>query len=164
MFHILVPTDFSECSAEAIPYLLEQAELRGASRIRVSLLHVVSIPVIQGPEAVAFVPLDTNEWLTQAEEAAEAEFKRLAGGPLAGLKVTTAVRTTVGPIHDEIIKYAKEQNVDLLIMGTHGRSGFKRLLVGSIAEKVIRSSAKPVLLVPPPTELMPGDGIKATEE
>ncbi len=70
-----------------------------------------------------------------------------AGLPLQGIIVEKAVR--IGDATEEIIKYAREQNVDLIMMATHGRTGLRRAISGSVADRVVTSGAAPVLLVRP---------------
>ena len=64
----------------------------------------------------------------------------------AGLRVTTVIRE--GAADQTIIEYAQEQGIDLIVMSTHGRSGFKRFFVGSVTDRVIRSGETPVLVLP----------------
>jgi len=66
----------------------------------------------------------------------------------AGLSVKTIVLKPSDPVYMEIIKYAKKQKVDLIVMSTHGRTGIKHLFLGSVAERIIRQSPCPVMVVP----------------
>jgi len=88
-------------------------------------------------QAVARVRDELEHYL---EEAA-------AGLPLQGVTVEKAV--LIGDAAEEIIKYAREQNVDLIMMATHGRTGLSRTISGSVADRVVTSGAAPVLLVRP---------------
>jgi nucleotide-binding universal stress UspA family protein len=138
---ILVPTDFStgaEAAAE-VAYVLARAV--GA---RVTLLHVYQLPAYVFPDGSAYLtPPDTaaaiagavDEQLRALEEKAER-----AGVP-------AAVQSAQGLAADEILRVAREGGYDLIVMGTHGRTGVKRLVFGSIAEQVTRHADRPVLTV-----------------
>jgi nucleotide-binding universal stress UspA family protein len=84
---------------------------------------------------------DRNE---DAEEAIVEAKERLDA---AGVETTTAIRD--GLTHNKINEYVEDTDIDMIVMGTHGRSGLKRALVGSVAEKTMRNSPVPVVMVPP---------------
>lgn len=137
---ILVPSDFSECSDEAVQYGLELAHRFGAS---LHLLHVVADPAAQpwGAEAFSMPVLEVVEaWQKQAEERLQAAV------PDADRDRVTVVSVVATPCA-EILAYAAAHAVDLIVMGTHGRSGISHLLLGSIAERVVRRAPCPVLTV-----------------
>lgn len=137
---ILVPSDFSECSDAALRYGLELARRFDA---RVHLLHVVQDPVTHpwAAEGLAVALFDiVDQWQKEAQQ-------RLAGSvPAADAGRVTAV-ATVASTYQEILRYAAEHQVDLIVMGTHGRGGVSHMLLGSIAEKVVRRAPCPVLTV-----------------
>lgn len=141
---ILCPTDFSEYSKTALRYALALAE---AFRARVILLHVIE--PIQ-------VPVEYNFGISlglEFDESTEAALKR----KLHDL-VDISVRATVdveeklvrGAPFAEIIRCAREEQVDLAVLATHGLSGIAHLLLGSTAEKVVRKAPCPVLTVKHP--------------
>lgn len=141
---ILCPIDFSEFSLDALRHGLTLARWYSA-QMTVFHVHQVSRPIpvegIAGSVPV-FVDVDPN---TMAEEV------RRFCAPLvepSGVKVDVVVRT--GDPVREIRKEAARGPSDLLILGTHGRSGFERLFLGSVTEKVLRSTRVPVLTIPPP--------------
>ena len=137
---ILVPSDFSECSDEALAYGLELARRFNA---KVHLLHVVQDPATQPWAAEGFaapVIEVVDEWQRQAD----ARLRALV--PDAD-RDRVIVATTVATPYAEILAYAAEHDVDLIVMGTHGRSGVSHLLLGSIAERVVRRAPCPVLTV-----------------
>ena len=137
---ILVPSDFSECSDEALRYGLELARRFDA---RVHLLHVVQDPVTQPWAAEGFsVPLFevVEEWQRQAEERLKAA---VADADRARVTIVSKVATP----YAEILDYAAANQVDLIVMGTHGRGGVSHMLLGSIAERVVRRAPCPVLTV-----------------
>lgn len=118
---ILLATDFSETSQAAAGVALAYARALGAS---VHVLHVA----------------ERDEQATTALLIAETE----RFGP--GVRVTTAIR--FGDPAPAIVEYAQSQGIDLIVVGTHGRTGVSRVLLGSVAERVVRSSPCPVLTVP----------------
>jgi nucleotide-binding universal stress UspA family protein len=149
--NILVPTDFSEPADAALAYARELAEKFGG---RIELLHVVAMPYLypMGAEMSAF-PM--NELMTEVEMSARKTLEELA----AGLGLTpgrVSVRTVVGTPVSEILDTIGEERIDLVVMGTHGRGMVEHLLLGSVAERVVRRSPVPVLTVhaiPPAGEL-----------
>lgn len=141
---ILFATDLSEPAGHAQKYACSLAEQFGAE------LHVLS--VIQD---VALVSPDPNvPWVIPAsslEEVQKSLEQSLAQVPdpawSAGKSVVRVIRT--GAPYAEIVEYAKEAGIDLIVIGTHGRSGILHALLGSVAEKIVRKSPCPVLTVPP---------------
>ncbi|HYT67778.1 MAG TPA: universal stress protein [Vicinamibacterales bacterium] len=137
---ILVPSDFSECSDAALRYGLELARRFDAT---LHLLHVVQDPLTQPWAAEGFsAPLFevVDKWQKEAKE-------RLARSIPAADAGRVTVAATIGWPYAEILHYAVEHSVDLIVMGTHGRGGVTHMLLGSIAEKVIRRAPCPVLTV-----------------
>lgn len=137
---ILVPSDFSECSDEALSYGLELARRFDAS---LHLLHVVQDPVTQPWAAEGFsVPLFdvAEQWRVEAEARLRAMV------PDADRARVTVVSVLATP-HAEILAYAAAHAVDLIVMGTHGRGGVSHMLLGSIAERIVRRAPCPVLTV-----------------
>lgn len=141
---ILVPTDFSEYSLHALRYGCALAEKFGA---QVHLLNVVEDYYPLVPEAGMMLG-ERDQYLSGLRTGAERELAKLpdpAWCP-AG-KVTRAVQ--VGTAFLEIVRYAKEQQIDLVVVGSHGRSGLAHVLMGSVAEKVVRKAPCAVLTVRP---------------
>jgi nucleotide-binding universal stress UspA family protein len=139
---ILVPTDFSEPAHEALDLAIAYAQKFGA---RLTLMHAHELPTYVFPDAVMPV---TPQVVAQIEQTAKEELERLAVKVrAAGVPVDTI--STVGPNDAEICRFAEELGIDLIIMGTHGRTGLRHALLGSVAEKVVRRSPCPVLTVRP---------------
>ena len=136
---ILVPVDFSEHSARAVRYGAELATKFGAE---LHLLHCVEqTPVFYG-EGGAWI---TPETIMELQAAGDKHLQALPVEPSDGL---TVVRKCVdGHPFVEIIRYAKTDETDLIVMGTHGRGAIAHLLLGSVAEKVVRKAPCPVLTV-----------------
>ena len=135
---ILVPTDFSETAQHALDYARDLAQTFGAE---VHLLHVVPDPVAKGwaGEATGMVIPD----LLRTWEADSAQ--RLQDIAIEGVTIERV--TAVGHDFVEILKYASGNGIDLIVMGTHGRGAVKHMLLGSVAEKVVRKAPCPVLTV-----------------
>lgn len=139
--HILFPTDFSASSARAEAAAVGLASALGA---RLTLLHVWSVPNAGYAEALSW-PIDEMEVAARKELAkAQARVVKLHSG-------TEAVLRT-GREWQCILDQVKEGGVDLVVMGTHGRHGLPRLVLGSVAEKVVRLSPVPVLTLRAPDD------------
>jgi nucleotide-binding universal stress UspA family protein len=138
---ILHPTDFSDCATGAQGTAVDLAQKLGGEIV---LLHVlVETPLygeglLSGPRVQSVYDAQ-RKW---AEEALEARAADLRGG---GVK--TSWRANAGVPFEEIVKIAGEERPDMIVMGTHGRSGLNRVLLGSVAERVIRLAPCPVLTV-----------------
>lgn len=140
---ILAPTDFSKGSGVALRYARDLAHRLGAE---LHVVHVYQVPVYAMPDgAMVAGPDYVTQVSTAAQQGLEAEMKELAGGP-----VSVTSHLADGSPHVEISRMAEKLGCDLIVMGTHGRTGLKHLLIGSVAERVVRSSPVPVLTVPEP--------------
>lgn len=136
---ILVPTDGSEEGEHAVAHALDLAEAHGAA---VHTLYVVNTASYAGlPMESSWEGVD--ELLRSDAEAAVESVEELA----AGRDVTVETAVTEGSPSRQIVRYAENNGCDLIVMGTHGRGGLDRLLLGSVTEKVVRSSSVPVLTV-----------------
>jgi nucleotide-binding universal stress UspA family protein len=144
---ILVPTDFSPCSARAASYAADLARSCGATLV---LHHASDVPAgLHGDESIQphahgpRVRLDAY-----AREGAEARLQREAER-LRGSDAAPAISThfDFGPVQAAIARAAEASAADLIVMGTHGRSGWRRGLMGSVTEDVLRASKVPVLVL-----------------
>jgi nucleotide-binding universal stress UspA family protein len=139
---ILLPTDFSEHSAAARQYACAFAD---QFRADLHLLHVIQdlAPLVPEPGVAIPPPAD---YLQELEASARSLLERfLDPQPPAGISIVREVRH--GPPFLEIVRYAKENDIDLIVIGTHGRSGLAHVFMGSVAEKVVRKAPCPVLTV-----------------
>ena len=136
---ILVPTDGSAGTDETLTHALDIAKHRGA---RVHALSVVDRRVYLSADRDQ--QDDILESLTEsAEEAVEAVKAR---ADAEDVETTTAVRD--GVPHSEILRYADEADIDLIVIGTHGRTGRDKLVnMGSVTERVVENAAQPVLVI-----------------
>ncbi|WP_440008065.1 universal stress protein [Halomicrococcus sp. SG-WS-1] len=133
---ILLPTDGSPATEKAIQQALDLAEMSDAT------LHVVSVADRSAVPPDVRVGMVLDELEANAEDAV-AEVRKRADEE--GVAVTTTVIR--GVPHRAILDYAEDEDVDVIVMGTHGRRGLNRYLVGSVTEKVVRLSDVPVLTV-----------------
>lgn len=142
---ILMPTDFSDNGLQPLKYACAIASKFGS---QLHLLHVIPDPAMIVPDIGSLGGVGLIE---QSEAMQEAATNRLSELPPNDWhndrEIVRVVR--MGPAFDEIIRYAKEADVDMIIMGTHGRTGLTHLLMGSVAENVVRLAACPVLTVKP---------------
>jgi nucleotide-binding universal stress UspA family protein len=141
--HILAPTDFSEYSKQAVASALELAKKFGA---KLSILHVVELPPY--PVEGYVPPSLTSTFLEDLERQASQDLAQVVPeAESAGIEVARLV--TVGSPYRKIIDMAEAEQVDLIVMATAGRTGFSRLVMGSIAERVVRTASCPVLTIRP---------------
>ena len=141
--HILAPTDFSEYSKQAVASALELAKKFGA---KLSILHIVELPPY--PVEGYVPPSLTPTFLEDLERQASQELAQVVPeAESAGVEVARLV--AVGSPYRKIIDMAEAEQVDLIVMATAGRTGFSRLVMGSIAERVVRTASCPVLTIRP---------------
>ena len=138
--HILVPTDFSWPAREATDYALGLARNFGAT---VSLFHVIEDPVVYVPALGGYTPQPRD--FESFSDAALADWVVAEDAP----GVTIHREWKHGHPVSSILDYAAEHGCDLIVMGTHGRGSLSHLLIGSVAERIVRKSQCPVLTVRP---------------
>jgi len=151
---ILVPTDFSENAEHALSYAVELAK---ACSAKLHLLHTPVVPTYllmdlsysPGPEAVTRI-------LNEAQDALDEQAKVVAS---AGVEHLAAIRE--GTVHEVIRDYAKEHEMDLVVVGTHGRTGVSKLMYGSVTERVLKTVHTPIIVIPPEGGKMPSSIVMA---
>jgi nucleotide-binding universal stress UspA family protein len=144
---VLCPVDFSECSRHAVHHALAVAGWYGSS---VTVLHVVAnLPTMDVPG----VPLTNVD-----RDRMTAEMRCFVGHIPPDVSVCFLVRES-SDVRREILAEAQALMSDLIVIGSHGRSGFERLLLGSVTEKVVRKSPCPVMVVPPRAADAAGAGL-----
>jgi len=146
---VLVPIDFSPSARAALEYATFLAGKFGAE---LHVLHVWEPPGYVGPDTLALLPVAAGQpgWdQTRTEVRREVEhfLTKSATRP-----PHLDVRVEAGEPSDTILQIAKEGGADLIVMGTHGRTGLSRLLIGSVAEAVLRRSTCPVLTLRVPSK------------
>jgi nucleotide-binding universal stress UspA family protein len=144
--HCLVPIDFSEYSLHALDYAVE---LAGKLDARLTLLHVIQSLPVGGADMGVTLPYAYIENLeAELRRSLESYRERITAKGLLSDSVIVH-----GVPFQEIIEIAKARQVDLIIMGTHGRTGLLHVLLGSVAEKVVRLAPCPVLVTRRPTDI-----------
>lgn len=142
--HVLTPTDFSEPSQVAVRYGKALAENFGAA---LHLVHVLDEGALVYPWTTPEgAPITIGPGLAELEQLARSRLAELLT-PAEQEKLSAKVVTLVGSPFLEIINYAKVQEIDLIVLGTHGRGPIAHMLMGSVAEKVVRKAPCPVLTV-----------------
>lgn len=137
--HVLVPTDFGDSSSRALALAVEVAKKYGAA---LTLLHTYEIPSYAGPGSFV-APVD---FLTPVREAAEAVLKQELEKLRKELPNANGI-VRFGIPWEEIAREIGLTHADLVVMGTHGRRGLSHALLGSVAERTVRTSPVPVLIV-----------------
>lgn len=143
--HILVALDGSETSSHALDAALTLASETGA---RLTPVYVIDF-LVPAYDALGYDPsilIDAfrEEGLRVTDDAAQ----RMAARGVAGTPQIANVQPAGEDIADRILLVAREAGADLIVMGTHGRRGFRRLVLGSVAERVLRAATRPVLMIP----------------
>ena len=151
--NILVPVDGSEIGERSLPVAQGMAKSSGGT---IHLVQVISRePELQavhgggaGSVQMLEIEQDAARRLIEARTTRGKNYLESLANRLQneGVKVTTVMRE--GAADENIADYAREQGIDLIVMSTHGRGGFKRLILGSVTDRVIRSGETPVLVVP----------------
>jgi len=148
---ILYPTDFSERSLVAIPLALDLARLYGAE---LHCLHVVAMPGEFVLEDSYMLPLMT-EYRPDYDEfkkAAESHLDQFVAQHMPDVRDSVKKAVVMGKPFAEIIRYARDEGIDLIVLGTHGRSALGSMLLGSVAERVVRKALCAVLTVRHPEQ------------
>ena len=137
--HLLVPVDFSDYADQALAYAIELAQ---SLRARITLVHVIHLtPLAMGDiGATTLVPY-LEDMERTAQEYIQTTLARVRHAGLQGDSVLVQ-----GIPFQAIIGTARELDVDIIVMGTHGRTGLEHVLMGSVAEKVVRMAPCPVLV------------------
>jgi nucleotide-binding universal stress UspA family protein len=144
---ILYPTDFSEYSLAALPYAVSIAKQNDAE---LYCLHVVDMPQEEYLTSEYMVPLNVPHVPEdKVLRTARARMERFVTENLSEI-VKVESRVLVGIPFVEIIRYARDQSIDLIVIGTHGHSALAAMLLGTVAEKVVRKAPCPVLTVKHP--------------
>jgi nucleotide-binding universal stress UspA family protein len=147
--NILVPTDLGEGAEEALEYACELAQTFGA---KLHLLNVIGIPALGVPELGVALTSTVIDSIIRDNQAA---LDRLAEAKRCKAQIGQVLLRT-GDARDVINQVARELDCDLIVMGTHGRRGVARALLGSVTETVMRTAPCPVLAVRARTTVHPG--------
>jgi nucleotide-binding universal stress UspA family protein len=140
---IVVAIDFTEVSDAAFDYAVDLAARLGA---RLTVVHTYELPILGLSDGMVIAAADTSFRVAEAARAGLAAAVQAREG--RGVELTAVLRE--GVAWDEINIVADEVDADLIVIGTHGRKGLARALLGSIAEHVIRAATRPVLTIHAP--------------
>lgn len=140
---IVVPTDFSDLANAAIPVAFALARDHKA---RVVLVHVLEAIVIPNPLYATYYPMPTPEQMRKAESASAEALKKLVPAEHRD-KVEVTALAVHGEPASELGRIAREEMASLIVIASHGRTGLKHLVLGSVAERVLRAASCPVLIV-----------------
>ncbi len=147
----LCATDFSDSARRALEVTFQMARF---CRGRVIVQHVVSPIPVPGPPVgpgglVGSIRFDTVLYQKELIKSARERLENLVG-ELAGKDVETEIVVGIGPAAGEIVRLAEKKKIDLIVIGAHGHTGFRRWVSGSVAEKVVRTANCSVLTIPLP--------------
>ncbi|MBI3866463.1 MAG: universal stress protein [Planctomycetia bacterium] len=146
---ILVPTDFSEPAQAALDYAKTLAEALGAS---LQVLYVMDdpLPGFKMPDHVCSIPAIKRQLEREAADQLAAALT-----PQEKAKFRAELTSVWGNPYAKVLEFAKERNIDLIVMGTHGRGALQHVLMGSVAERVVRHAPCPVLTIRPEPAIAP---------
>ncbi|WP_101294056.1 universal stress protein [Halegenticoccus soli] len=143
---ILVPTDGSNVAQAAVDHALDLAEKYGAEIHALFVVDINAVSITLGPEQVDRLSQGQFGQMTELREKAESATGYVRQlGEERGIDVVE--HHAGGTPHEMIADYAEDHDVDLIVMGSHGRSGVRRALLGSVTERTLRSTSIPVLVV-----------------
>jgi len=140
---ILFPVDFSEVSSKIVPYVITMANKLDAE---VHLAFVVR--KLENYRSIFVSPMSVENFENEIVLGAETKMEEFVQGFFKSI-LKPKTKILIGDIAEEIIMYIKDEGIDLVIIGTHGRKGMDRIILGSIADRVIKSAPVPVLSVNP---------------
>jgi universal stress protein A len=141
---ILVPIDFSEGSRAALRHAVFLAERFAAT---IETLHVWEPAPYVTPDQVAWMREGPGSLWKHIVSGLERDLGELVATETRGSKVPITKRVAAGYVGDSIVRYITDQQHDLVVMGTHGRTGLRHVLIGSVAERVVRLSPVPVMTI-----------------
>jgi len=148
--NILCPVDFSDSSHYALEHAVELARLCHAD---IEILHVMEPSAYELPEGVEIPSFSSREVETHYRRSITERLEHMAV-TVANDGVNISIHLATGLPFVQIVKRATEQSFDMIVMGTHGRSGLLHMLLGSVTEKVIRTAPCPVLTVRHPDHVI----------
>jgi nucleotide-binding universal stress UspA family protein len=142
---ILCPVDFSEGADAALEQALFLSQGLGAE---VEVVHAWETPIVIRPDLVVWIEGTAGPALAEIVKARSATaMKQLLAKLLPDQRAQVTMQVLHGPPADTIVAYAREHGHDLIVIGSHGRTGVSRWLLGSVAERVVRRATCPVLVV-----------------
>lgn len=143
---ILVPTDGSETAEAAVDHAVEMAKRYDAELHALYVVDIDAVNLSLGTEQVDRLKSGRYEEMGEIKEKAE-KATGIVADRADGEGVSVVEEVRAGTPHDAIVKYAKSNDIDVIVMGSHGRGGVRRALLGSVAERVLRTTHRPVFVV-----------------
>ena len=141
---IAVPVDFSDCSGAALE---RAAALQGVMGAQLLILHTYELPVLSMPQATLMAGEMNASLVERDARFAQQQLDEFITKRSLTRSDTVRTLIEVGPAAETIIAVAEREEADLVVMGTHGRTGLARVLLGSTTERVLRAVSCPVLTV-----------------
>jgi nucleotide-binding universal stress UspA family protein len=145
--NILCPTDFSEPSYEALKVADELAAHFGA------VIHIITVvplvPIVEAPIGVESASFNIASYQQELEGQAKKSLKNLVDQKVSK-DTTVSTSVLIGNAAAEVMRYATEKNADMIVIATHGLSGWRRFISGSTTEQIVRQAACPVLTIRKP--------------
>jgi nucleotide-binding universal stress UspA family protein len=145
--NILCPTDFSDPSYEALKVADELAAHFGAT------LHIINVvplvPIVEAPIGVESASFNVASYQQELEGQAQKSLKNMAEQKITR-GITAVTEVLIGNAAGEVIRYTGEKGVDLIVIATHGLSGWRRFISGSTTEQIVRQASCPVLTIRKP--------------
>lgn len=142
--NILVPVDFSDCSAAALKYAVDLSEKLGG---KIDVLYAYEIPTFVPPHLMVMMGEVDAPLSEHIEREATTQLQAFLQRLELDKNPNISAKTLLGPPAITVLESINEGDYDLVVMGTHGRTGLSRFVMGSTAEKVVRGSKSPVLTV-----------------
>lgn len=152
---VLYPTDFSDCATKALEYV---KKLREAGAEEVVLVYVIDVREIEAmATGVTGLGMTTAEYENELQKKIRDEAEKKLEAVKMELKsvgLQVSVKTPEGIPFKKILGIAEDEDVSLIVLGSHGKSNIREMLLGSVSEKVIRGSKRPVLVIKRETTIM----------
>lgn len=142
--NILCPTDFSEPSYEALKVGDELAAHFSATLYVINVVPLV--PVVEAPIGVESAAFNVASYQQELEAQAQRSLKNIVEQRITK-GVNTITEVLIGNAAGEIMRYAADKNIDMIVIATHGLSGWRRFISGSVTEQIVRQSPCPVLTI-----------------
>jgi universal stress protein A len=148
---IVVPVDFSELTPALIDYASELAKIFSAKILIIHITQPSQLAEMFGDLEVGMPIVSQPDIMVQIENAAKTQLAKLEK-TVADKGIAVEAAVLMGVSHAEILQFAEKEKADLIVIGSHGRSGWQHFVLGSVAEKVARKSPVPVLIYRPKTK------------
>lgn len=143
---IIVTTDFSPESIRAFDWARKQLHSKEDKIILLTVLEDIALTSVQFEFGLMLV--DSTELMNETEKESRVRLEQLLESHFPSGQAEARIVRAFKPVHAEIVDFARQENADLLVMATHGRTGLSHLILGSVVENVVRHAPCPVLVIP----------------